>query len=360
MNLNGEYLSNGLYASIDWLSFTTSYFEIPNDVIEFLGFTPSDFVEAPFGANGYKHMLRLSGSDLSILYDGRENMGIHVNISGSSIFKLLTAYRDKLAIETPFGEIAYEIWGSVVMADFLKAVLSIGHLTRLDLAIDDFGCNFYSLSELAEKINNKEYVSLWRTHEFLIKKNVDSIEGYTIYFGSRQSDIRLRIYDKKLEQSAQYESNDKKLVQEWTRWELQLRNDRATECARLLALDTSIGSVAVGILSYYLRFVYLDDLNRSRCTTENKWNEFIDSIGKLSLYLRPTEKTLDDMILWIEKQIAPTLAALYVARGGSIDFLVDIVERNVVRVSPSCRERVKEVNPIAYEKWFGDEVLHDS
>ena len=56
--------------------------------------------------------------------------------------------------------------------------------------------------------------------------------GETIYFGSPQSQTLLRIYDKRLE----LQSKGQEHYHDYgTRWELELKKDRAEQCARALA-----------------------------------------------------------------------------------------------------------------------------
>ena len=90
-------LSNGLSVCVDWLAFTITELSSVRQVIEFLGFDLIQFSQAPRGAMGYKSMYKLDGYPVSVLYDGSEGMGIHVNISGSAVAYCIDAYRRKLS-----------------------------------------------------------------------------------------------------------------------------------------------------------------------------------------------------------------------------------------------------------------------
>ncbi len=105
MQDNKLLLSNGLAASIDWISFTVMQLNDVLDVIEFMGFSSNDFTEMLTGANGYKSRIQHNTQNIKILYDGANNdMGIHVDISGSAIAVLLATYKETLATITPFGK----------------------------------------------------------------------------------------------------------------------------------------------------------------------------------------------------------------------------------------------------------------
>ncbi|HYK74652.1 MAG TPA: hypothetical protein VEV44_16275, partial [Pseudoneobacillus sp.] len=76
--LNTE--ESGLRSLVDWVSFTLKNVTDVRDVVDILGLDFNSFRECPNGDKGYMEQIRFG--DISILYNGREDMGIHVNISG--------------------------------------------------------------------------------------------------------------------------------------------------------------------------------------------------------------------------------------------------------------------------------------
>jgi phage replication initiation protein len=77
--------------------------------------------------------------------------------------------------------------------------------------------------------------------------------GETMYFGSPQSQTLLRIYDKRLE----LQSKGQEHYQDYgTRWELELKKDRAEQCARALATLDEVDwkELVVGLLRSYVDF----------------------------------------------------------------------------------------------------------
>lgn len=314
-------LSNGLRVSIDWLSFTVTDGFCLEDIIEFLGYDPDDFSAASYGSNGYKSMLILNNYNLRILYDGNEDMGIHVSISGSAISESLRSFKENLKINTPFG-IWYDIdFNSTFLIEFLKAIRKIGHLTRVDLAIDDIGAKYFTTDDIVQLYDDDKIVSKFRCMQNVVKKQSREKIGHTVYFGSRSSKMFLRIYDKQLEQNEGIIDSDKLVSVPWVRWELECKKDRANQIADLLINGESLGEVVIGVLSRYFRVINLDNNNRTRCSTYMVWDAFLNGISSLSLYMAEAPKTLADKENWIMKQVAPSLCAVILSHGGDMQFI---------------------------------------
>ena len=344
MQENQVKTSNNLTVSVDWLSFTILDDDFsPENVIDFLGFEREQFRNMPNGANGYKHMLKYE--DISILYDGASNMGIHINISGGSIATVLESYKETLVVDTPFGK-SYDLWQETALCHLLRSILDIGNITRIDLAIDDIGCQYYSLDEIVNKLSNGKVVSKWRTYRNLNEKIVADYEkvGHTLYFGSVQSEIQLRIYDKRLEQNKGRNIDDENYIDyEWVRWELELRKDRAHEVVKLLANKDKLGEVTIGVLSNYFRIIVLDDVNKSRCSLEPKWARFINNVAKLRITVKKQEKTLDEEIKMFEHQNGRKVAKILLANGGDKDYFGDLGMRYIDRLTPQDKEQLAQI-----------------
>lgn len=324
--MNTDKLRNGLQVCVDWLAFTVTELNTVKDVVEFLGFDIMQFSQAPRGAMGYKSMCKLDGFSVSVLSEGNEDMGIHVNISGSAVAHCVAAYRDKLSAPTPFDDapaMQVDDFSLTALSQFLKDILEIGHITRMDLALDDYGHNqYFSVSDIQRYLEEDRVVSKFRKyHTDIDYKMGGEIIGHTLYLGSRKSDVFLRIYDKKLEQNAKHPENASEIP--WIRWEFELKNDRAMSVANMLISGRPLGEITVGVLANYVRLIELDNNNRSRCSTLPLWQLFIDGVRKLQLYVPEVPKTLEDKKVWIIDQVLPTLTGIIIADGG-----YDIIERN--------------------------------
>lgn len=335
-------LANGLHLSVDWLSFTLPDPNTYDDALALMGFSLSDFKICSAGLNGYSSQMRLDSAScyVSIQYDGHDGMGVHVDISGSSVRAVLESYANEHKVSpTPFSDSAYEysdLQGGVLV-DFLKDICSTGHITRIDVAIDDIGENFYSVSQLREIFATASYVSKFRTWEERAKysKGYDNL-GRTLYLGSRKSDVMLRIYDKMKEQNGKLKySGEPLLTTPWTRWEFEFKHDYAIKVVNYLLSGVSLASVTVGILNNYLRIVELDNARKDRCTVSSVWLSFTMAIEKLCLYCKPVLKTLADKKNWLGRQVAPTLATVCIADGGDMSFFYRLLDSGISRLSAS-------------------------
>lgn len=316
-------ISNNLRACIDWISFTINSTEMSAlSTIDFLGFHQEDFVRMPKGANGYRSMLKFNGSNIRILFDGKDDMGVHVDVSSSAIADLLFTWKKKNTDMTPFSTTAtqYKNFDFNPLFDLLDALSTIATFTRIDLAIDDIGCNYYSCDGVMKLIQEGRIISKFRKydsrHPRLLKDN--SNVGQTIYIGSRESQIMLRIYDKQLEFLHHHNVD---CPCGWVRWELELKKDRANKAVEKLLETHDLAKVCIGILSQYLRFIQLDNPIKNKCSNDLIWDSFIGDMEKMSLYTPEAPKNLDDTRRWIDKYVGASLSAIIEADGGSLDFI---------------------------------------
>ena len=326
--------TNGLHLSIDWLSWTLTTTQSVDDAILMMGFDAKDFKAQPQGLNGYSSQLRHVSHSISIQYNGNENMGVHVDVSGSAVHALLTQFYESNLVDTVFGSVGFETdsFESTVLREFMKCIKEYGHITRLDLAVDDIGTNYYSLPELHDLFAADLYVSRFRSWKEV--REYGKYSGHTIYFGSRTSSIMLRIYDKQAEQNKKLLFSDMPpLEYTWVRWELELKRERAQQVLELILKGEDIAYLTMGILANYLRMINDDNERKCRCTVSEKWESFINNIGRISLYCSKQEKTIDETRKWLIKQVAPSLAKVVEADGGVIDFLHFLIQNGYNRLT---------------------------
>ena len=337
-------LSNGLRLCVDWISWTLEEPCCVSDALSMMGYSPSDFHKLPTGLNGYRLQLRHCIYPISIQYDGKEGMGIHVDVSGSAVSDLLTHFKNSRLSDTPFETSGYEVESldTTIFCDLLTCIKKNGHVTRFDLAVDDIGTEYYTMSAFRDILSSGAYISKFRGRREMVtygKRN--EITGFTLYLGSRSSDIMLRVYDKQLEQNVKLlASGDSPIMYSWVRWELELKKKRAQQAADCILSGMSVSEVAVGILSNYLCIINLDNPRKDRCTVSEKWEQFIAGISKLSLYRPQETKTIDDTKNWLFRQVAPSLAMVVLADGGSIDCIEKLVTSGSKRLKESQKDIV--------------------
>lgn len=314
-----ESFSNGLLCCIDWLSWTFNINceMLVLDIINFLGFDIDDFISMPKGANGYRCMLVMNGHNIRILFEGNSDMGVHIDVSGSAIAELVNAWeRKKNYIRTS------ENSKDTVLLDLLKTLFPIASFTRLDLAIDDIGCNYYSCDDVVKLIENQQLVSKFRGYDNKVPRSIQGGRklGHTIYLGSSKSEIKLRIYDKRLEQLQKHSEDFGK---EWIRWELELKRERANQAVLLFLECKSLSKICIGVLTNYIRFITHDNNNKSRCSNESIWDRFINDLEHMSLYVPSTPKNMEDTKRWIDNCVGASISAVVEHEGGSLDFIIE-------------------------------------
>ena len=216
------------------------------------------------GRNGYRNGLYFGS--ISILYDGNPGMGICLDMSGQ-------------------GCRTFEEYGS---GDFIALFRLFSqderfHITRLDVAFDDHS-GILDIRQLFydtdDQGGGQQFVSKFRKSK-IEKSFKDGRPGISIYHGSEQSDIMIRIYDKAAERGLPE-------TQHWVRVELQLRRDRASQFA-FTAVSEPIGTLFRGVLVNYVR--YVDDpgtdSNCWRWPMKSYWAELIDQVGRITLFVKP-------------------------------------------------------------------------
>ena len=289
----------------DWVSIT-SKIHIPQNFIELLGMQDVSW-ELVKGARGY--MDRLYWGSISIHYNGREDMGVWLEMSGQGCRSFET-----------FGNGDYES-----LFDEVRQNPGEMNLTRLDVAFDDHE-GLLDFGVLLEDTRSFDYVSKARRWD--ISESWDDlkrVKGYSIYHGRKVSEILIRIYDKAAERG--FDDG-----RHWIRVELQLRDSRA------LAFLDAPGEIGVrfsGVLRNYLRYVDPDDFdsNKWRWPMKWYWEKLLGAVAPIRLYTKPgAEYNLSNLEDFVYKQA-----------GGAVATLLEIVGEEKFR--DGLRQRGTQLNP---------------
>ena len=309
---------NGLSLRNDWLSFVVTKKDCVEDILSLFGFSMSDFILLDRGGFGYSKQLLLNGSNIRFFYEGSNpDMGIYVSVSGSAISVLYETFWNTFKDN---GFSMDEISDEDVMRSCLSLILSIGHITRFDIAVDDKGGKFFSLDDIASFYKNGQIVSGFRKYERRRPEEDYKVTGDSLLFGSRSSNTYFRIYDKQLEQNSKLNGADK-IDFPWVRYEFELKGDNADNFVRHFVDGIPFSECVMGVMNKYFRIIELDNENRSRCSTLKKWAEFTGTVLKLRLSVPHELKSLDDKERWFEHSCMNTVAALLIRDGGSLDFI---------------------------------------
>lgn len=242
----------------DWLSFTVRGFRAM-DVAHLLGL---DFVEWQSAKGFYGYRQRLYYEGVSIHFDGMSDMGVLCEMSGSGC----RTFESRSDVS----------WDCLF--DTLDSISESNkvNITRLDIAFDDH-TGILDLERLVEDTRAGYWLSPFRWSE--VQLGCGDNKGCTIYFGSPQSETRIRIYDKAVERHAESEGH-------WVRVEMQLRRRRAASFVSKRSMG--LHDLFLAVLVNYLRFVSpSDDSNKSRWPTAEYWDNLLEGVSKVSIFSAP-------------------------------------------------------------------------
>jgi len=284
--------------TLDWLAFT-----IPHTTVEeiqtLLG---GDWIKVEHGFRGYPiHW---------IMNHGRQGVG-----------KLGTgAHRNVREVHVDLSGGIVSTWEEEKIRAVLTWIMAHqGHVTRLDLALDDRAASV-SVETVRQAFEAGQAVT--RSQSFQAVKSTSNKDGgsrgETLYFGSRQSQTMLRVYDKRLEMAQRHDAR----AQEYgVRWELEFKADRAQACAKSL-LNLSPDDwreCVVGLLRSYVDFRETTreakPYEKYRAPLLAWWATLTEGFKKCRLVVEKVRHRLEDVCQWLGHAVSASLAVAYCKRG---------------------------------------------
>lgn len=275
-----------------------------SDAIAMLGLQHLEWTQLNYGRYGYQKTLQFGS--ISILSEGHNpDMGVCLEVLGHGLAELVNLTHNPS-----------------IIYDILTNTNYKTHLTRIDIACDDF-IGYLSMQTIHDKTDNKEVRTRLQSKTEL--KGLAGQEGHTIYFGSRKSDCMIRIYDKRAEQQAD---------SHWIRAEIVLRGRQAELFQTLVYqrldpasgnMDCQLAMLGKRVLADKLAFVErINDDNINRWPLCGWWADFLHDC--IPIHLTEGGKgipQLDSMTEWLRIQVAPTLAMVISLIGsGYLDSLL--------------------------------------
>jgi len=309
-----------LDAVIDWVQVTfkeLDHLEIMDDI---LGFDSELMQYEGKGRFRYAGKWKFGGIEVLTPPEDYLEMGHHIYMTGSACrsFEIYLKAQQRTWYD--------------FFADCLRHG---GKFTRLDIAIDDRN-TYLDIRVLSEKLKNLECVSKFR-NRLLIDSGTTAGEdtGNTINLGSSESLCSMVFYEKNYEQSRKT-GLPVETYGDWNRYEIRLKKDMATNCAKELATRKNICFIGLGIINYYIRITVRSatDKSRSRWKTWKPWEAFIAGMEKLKLSMRPAPRTLEQKKQWIANYVAPTLKMIQMADDNlGEDFIQDVINETTLKIS---------------------------
>ena len=245
---------------IDWVSFTTRKHTVL-DLVRLLGLENCPF-ETVSGSKGFRWRQYFNG--ISIHFNEPDFQG-----SAGEFIWLEMSGQGCRAFET-YGTGDYETLFRLVRSDPKNI-----HMTRMDIAFDDM-TGVFDIDEVCEETRLEHFVA--RTSRW---QSIYSNGGNAAYFGSKQSNVFIRIYDKAAERGY-----DKEQVH-WIRCELQLKDTNAHGFVAQLE-HQSVNILYLGVLKNYLSFrVPTEDSNKRRWPVQEWWERFLGDVNAVSVWSKP-------------------------------------------------------------------------
>lgn len=315
---------SGLRACVDWVQATFKNVELYTLIVDVLKLKYDAFYDAPTGSMGYRKCKKYG--NISVFHDGTEEMGIHLQMSGQGCREYESFNRST--------------WKQLFFDFFCYKA----NFTRLDIAVDDFE-GYFKISSIERKIKERLLISKFKDSIHMEKVNIESgkSRGKTVYYGSSQSNVQIRMYEKNYERADKGNGDGGEF---WNRTEIQTRDERAQKVAELIMVnddnEETVGQIVAGILKYYLRFIVKgNDSNRRRWKTAPFWDKFLGDVEALRLTTVAPDRTVEKTVNWIGNQVAPSLAILFETFGNDMDIIKQFVDEGRERLTE------KEYNMIA-------------
>lgn len=241
---------------IDWLTFTLSAKDYYSLMMQIgLGDIAEKFAVQP----GYWRY------DTSHYYDGisilskQDKNNFCVNMSGQGC----RTFED-------IAKIDWLVFFSMIMdTDQLN-----GKITRIDIAADDNKLNIKTIMNRTQEFADGNKTKIRTIFQYAEAKHTTA--GITCYYGSPDSNIRIRIYDKGAELGRAHN--------ELTRCEVQIRKDNAHNFVKQLTERQDIGVLYSGVVNYHLQFLSGKYAKKQDDIVSRWWTRFLERAEKIKLY----------------------------------------------------------------------------
>ena len=218
------------------------------------------------------------------------------------------------------GQIHVQLAGGASKALKLEEVQSLmkwarkekgGHVTRIDLALDD-RAGLLNVDEIERAIEAGKMVT--RSRECNIQKSGKLGSGWakSIYIGSPESKTRHVIYDKAAEQ----EKKGKPVEGPWVRVETRYQDERADVVVEGLCSVTeeNLWMVCMAYLVKTLDFREITpemrSWDRARAERVTWWALFTESIKGVALHVQQPAVTVQKIAQWVSESVSASLAVL--------------------------------------------------
>ncbi|BAX72719.1 replication initiation factor domain-containing protein [Leuconostoc mesenteroides] len=300
-------LAESIEVQFDWVSLTFPDLTSKQVIADVLRLQENLFLERPTSQNFYTREMAFAGEKNIYIQDfapvkNPETQAIEQKF-GTTLYLTGKGTRlfEKALLEQSMN------WRNF----FEKARQYRGHLTRLDIAIND-KWGLLDMNELVKAVQEKRFWS--KSKSYAVHGNVD--DGWTVDFG--KSPFVIRAYDKHKEQANKGYDTDVK-----TRVELELHQDKAEYVLdEWLNHDKKLVDITFDILYTYLWFTN-EPIDAQKLKSD-KVREVIEqtvepmpawslltALGNRMKFVRqPKKQSVERIEKWVLQSVLPSLAVL--------------------------------------------------
>ncbi|TOZ00680.1 replication initiation factor domain-containing protein [Leuconostoc pseudomesenteroides] len=300
-------LAESIEVQFDWVSLTLPDLTSKQVIADVLRLQENLFLERPTSQNFYTREMAFAGEKNIYIQDFApvknpetqamdQKFGTTLYLTGKG-----TRLFEKALLEQSMN------WHDF----FAKARLYRGHLTRLDIAIND-KWGLLNMNDLVKAVQEKLFWS--KSKSYAVHGNVN--DGWTVDFG--KSPFVIRAYDKHKEQANKDYDTDVK-----TRVELELHQDKAEYVLdEWLNNDKKLVDITFDILYSYLWFTNgkIEDQQLKSDTVRDEieatvepmpaWS-LLTALGKKMKFVRePKKQSVERIEKWVLQSVVPSLAVL--------------------------------------------------
>ncbi|WP_273710048.1 replication initiation factor domain-containing protein [Leuconostoc mesenteroides] len=300
-------LAESIEVQFDWVSLTFPDLTSKQVIADVLRLQDNLFLERPTSQNFYTREMAFAGEKNIYIQDfapvkNPETQAVDQKF-GTTLY--LTGKGTRLFEKALLEQ-------SMNWRDFFeKARLYRGHLTRLDIAIND-KWGLLDMNELVKAVQEKRFWS--KSKSYAVHGNVD--DGWTVDFG--KSPFVIRAYDKHKEQANKGYDTDVK-----TRVELELHQDKAEYVLdEWLNNGEKLVNITFDILYSYLWFTNgkIEDQQLKSDTVRDEiettvepmpaWS-LLTALGQKMKFVRePKKQSVERIEKWVLHSVVPSLAVL--------------------------------------------------
>lgn len=221
-----------------------------------------------------------------------------------------------------------------------------GHMTRIDIAIDDFGNNI-TFDYLNYKMDNKQFASVFRDHDV---KHFGSIEkGRSLSLGSHSSTMQLMIYEKAKEIFTKGKELDFDFDY-WIRYEMRFNQSKADDF--IYTLIEKGEEFNKYTMSVFYSLLDIKDTNSRevehvrKANTDPLWLSFLGNVEKCKiLHAKSYESSYVTYQNWIKQHAGKYVLYLLATHQFELESVVTQLLQDAVDYAEEInKEKLKAIN----------------